>query len=205
MSSLCCLCRLSVEGNHRKRKRFNGRSCDTARLVLCSVSSVALSHVNFKNPNAMLCISCDKLLNSLQAAEVKVEKIRQQIIEKLQEMQVASHGTPNKRPRIEDGNSPELPESVQELSESYTTDQQGEFSSINCIAQLTEPADVEYSHQSIEHITGLSSSTAIGQSNNTTESELTESNVVQQVTEQMLPSAHVEQSPLMSSPPLKVS
>ena len=74
-------------------------------------------------------------------------------------------------PRIEDGNSPELPESVQELSESYTTDQPGEFSFINCIAQLTEPADVERFHQSIEHITGLSSSTAIGQSNNMTESE----------------------------------
>ena len=118
---------------------------------------------------------------------------------------MASHGIPNKRPRIEDGNSPELPESVQESSESYTTDQQGEFSTINCIAQLTEPPDVEHSHQSIKHITGLSSSTAMGQSNDMTESELTESTVVQQVTEQMLPGAHVEQSTSMSSPPLKVS
>ena len=45
----------------------------------------------------------------------------------------------------------------------------------------------------------------MGQSNDTTESELTESTVVQQVTEQMLPGAHEEQSRLMSLPPLKVS
>ena len=99
MSLSCCFCSLRVD-QPRKRKKFHRRSCDTARLVICSISSVALNYAELKDPNALLRISCDKLFKDLQAAETKVYKLRQQIMEQLHRIQVDNDGIPSKRSRI---------------------------------------------------------------------------------------------------------
>ena len=100
MSLSCCFCRLHVD-QPRKRKNFYGRSCDTARLVICSISSVALGFAELKDPNAWLCTNCDKLFKDLQAAEMKVNKLRQQITERLHWIQAANDEIPSKRSRID--------------------------------------------------------------------------------------------------------
>ena len=99
MSLSCCFCNLHVN-QPRKRKKFHGRSCDTARLVICSMSSVAWNYAELRDPNALLCISCDKLFKDLQAAETKVYKLRQQITEQLHRIQADNDGIPSKRSRI---------------------------------------------------------------------------------------------------------
>ena len=99
MSIPCCLCRRYLDDNHRKRKKFHGRSCDTARLVICSISSGALNSTELRDPNAMLCLSCDKLLKDLKATEAKLSTLRQQVTEILQGMHADSLAS--KRPRID--------------------------------------------------------------------------------------------------------
>ena len=59
------MCRVSVEGDHRKRRKLHGLSCEIARTVLLTLSRFALHYSETKNPNAFLCVACDKLLRDL--------------------------------------------------------------------------------------------------------------------------------------------
>ena len=153
MSFSCCLCRLSVEDSHRKRKRFHGHGCDIARLVICSLSSVALNYKEFKDPNTLLCLSCDKLLRDLQTAETKVNNIRQQITEKLQRLQADNHGfapgIPNKRQRIDCDNL-EVPEELAEVER---------IAGPSSINDLTQSDNVRGSEESLESNTNVHSRT----------------------------------------------
>ena len=221
------MCRLSVEGNHRKRKRFHGHSCDTARLVLCSVSSVALNYVELRDPNALLCLSCDKLLRNLQAAETNVKNLHQQVSEKLQQIQRAGHGNddiPSKKQRIgcESHASTLNQEFSNELTEPNITEQKADLSPINCLAE-SGLGNMEQTQEfvEIEQIIGSSSISDLGQSDNTRQSEESNVTVAQQVTESMLSGSSVDQDTmefsegllesmqqnliLRPSPPLKVS
>ena len=209
----CCLCRLSVEGNHRKRKRFHGHSCNTARLVLCSVSSVALNYVELRDPNALLCLSCDKLLRNLQAAEMNVKNLRQQVSEKLQQIQRAGHGNddiPSKKQRIgcESHASTLNQEFSNELTEPNITEQKADLSPINCLAE-SGLGNMEQTQEFVEI------EQIIGSSFGSEESNVT---VAQQVTESMLSGSSVDQDTMefsegllesmqqnRPSPPLKVS
>ena len=218
MSLSCCLCRLSVEGNHRKRKRFHARSCDIARLVICSVSSVALNYKELKDPNALLCLSCDKLLRDLQTAEKKVNNFRWQITEKLQRLQAENHviasGIPNKRQRIDSDSHKSISSNQKvlgEFTEPSVTEQRADSSPIICLMESTIIEDQEELTE-VERITGPSSISDFTPTDNVRESESVV-NVTQQNIEPALPSQSEQElelelqptQPSRPSPPLKVT
>lgn len=107
MALLCCLCCLSVDNDHRKRKRLHGRSCEIARAVVCKIFENALDLMEMKDPEPFLCIRCDKLLNDIKTLEEKLEKQYSSIKEKLAALQrnVSSDNEEDslrKRPRIQE-------------------------------------------------------------------------------------------------------
>ena len=87
MSLLCCLCRFSVDGDHRKRKQLHGRSCDTDRAVVSNILENALDMTELKDPAALLCINCDKILNNIKTTEEKLKKLHSTIKERLTALQ----------------------------------------------------------------------------------------------------------------------
>ena len=107
---LCCLCCVSLQENHRKRRRLHGRSCEIARTVLLEMSSFELLYSETKSPNALLCLVCDKPLQDFRTTETKLEQLRTKITEMLGWLHrsSSSSGLPSlamrsscKRPRID--------------------------------------------------------------------------------------------------------
>ena len=150
MTSLsCCLCRFSVDGDHRKRKRLHGRSCDTARAVVCKILDNALDFTDIKDPAALLCISCDKLLNNIKTTEVKLEKMYSTIKERLTALQMNSaadneENGSRKRPRVQEESvtdavtSESFPTSSHQIESSLASEQPSQPVKVsNCLMHMS--------------------------------------------------------------------
>ena len=96
----CCLCRFSVDGDHRRRKRLHGRSCDTAKKIIGSISGNALTEM-MRDPNAFLCNACKKVLNNIKITEEKLEVMYSSIKKKLAHRNDDEEDVPRKRLRIQ--------------------------------------------------------------------------------------------------------
>ena len=84
----CCLCRDPVSTDHRRRKKLHGASCTTARTVLREVSSVLLEAlVETRDQSAVLCYSCERILNNIQSLTAKVETLRAEVRGKVSALQ----------------------------------------------------------------------------------------------------------------------
>ena len=82
--SLCCLCRLSLPADSRKKKRFHGRSCEKSKRTLQQLSSVSLDLlVETSHPNASLCKDCEKCLDSINKLTTQLQNLRSQVLQKL--------------------------------------------------------------------------------------------------------------------------
>ena len=89
MAACCCLCRDPVSTDHRRRKKLHGASCTTARTVLREVSSVPLEAlVETRDQSAVLCYSCEKILNNIQSLTAKVETLRADVRGKVSALQI---------------------------------------------------------------------------------------------------------------------
>lgn len=65
-ATLCCLCRLTLAEDTRKKKRFHGRSCENAKQTLQQISDVPLHLlVEINDPSALLCKDCEKSLENI--------------------------------------------------------------------------------------------------------------------------------------------
>lgn len=83
--SLCCLCRLSLPNDSRKKKRLHGRSCEKAKQTLQQLSNVPLDLLmETSHPNASLCKDCEKCLDSIGKLTTQLQNFRSQVIQKLQ-------------------------------------------------------------------------------------------------------------------------
>ena len=100
MSLFCCLCHVSVDGDHRRRKKLHGRSCDTAKKVIGSISGNALTEM-MRDPNAFLCNACEKVLNNIKITEEKLEVMYSSIKKKLAQRNDNEEDIPRKRLRIQ--------------------------------------------------------------------------------------------------------
>ena len=63
---LCCLCRLLILQDSRKRKRFHGTSCAKAKAILANLTTVSLSVsledvAELSDRKAILCTGCERL------------------------------------------------------------------------------------------------------------------------------------------------
>ena len=63
---LCCLCRLLILKESRKRKRFHGTSCAKAKAILANLATVSLSVsledvAELSDRNTLLCNGCERL------------------------------------------------------------------------------------------------------------------------------------------------
>ena len=101
----CCLCFVSVEEDHRKRRKLHGRSCEVARAVLLKMSRFALRYSETQDLNAVLCLTCDKLLRDFMTTEKKLELLRAKVTEKLERLERSSircePQSNSKRPRYD--------------------------------------------------------------------------------------------------------
>ena len=72
--ALCCLCKKLAPADHRRRKKFHGSSCATARETLDKLSLVPLQMlVEINNPEATLCNVREKKLSNIHTLEVKLD------------------------------------------------------------------------------------------------------------------------------------
>ena len=81
MNTQCCLCGDRVLADHRRRKKFQGTSCTTAKAVLKSLSKVPLENlVETRDSKAVLCYKCEKKLNAL---DEKCENLKLEVSNQL--------------------------------------------------------------------------------------------------------------------------
>ena len=84
MDVCCCLCRDPVAGDHQKRKKLYGAACKKARTVLTEEFCVSLEAlVETKDPEAVVCSSCETALNNIRRLTDKVEALKAGVREKL--------------------------------------------------------------------------------------------------------------------------
>ena len=77
---LCCLRREPVPSNRRKRKKLHGEACTSARSVLRKFTAVPLETLaETRDPDAVLCYSCENKLTSIHDLEIKLKEARSTI------------------------------------------------------------------------------------------------------------------------------
>ena len=88
-STLCCLCRLALPEDSRKKKRLHGRSCEKVKQTLQQLSDVPLDLLlETSHPNASLCKDCGKCLDSIGKLTTQLQKLRSQVFQKLQTLNI---------------------------------------------------------------------------------------------------------------------
>ena len=147
MAACCCLCRDPVSTDHRRRKKLHGASCTTARTVLREVSSVPLEAlVETRDQSAVLCYSCEKILNNIQSLTAKVETLRADVRGKVSALQsVRAEKRQRPAPEIDGQELPPTKHTRIENADSVpstvlpSTSEPG--SGVPTSAQVTSPAD----------------------------------------------------------------
>ena len=76
----CCLC-LAISEECRKRKMLHHSSCSVANKILCMLSSDSI--VESILPNAVICNKCEQSLNAINRCQLKLKKLKEEILEKL--------------------------------------------------------------------------------------------------------------------------
>lgn len=89
-SNLCCgLCRDSVSSDRRRRKILHGPGCVLAKEVLLELAGVSRleSFPTIGDPGAVLCHSCELILNNIKKFEEKVADLKTIVKEKISALQ----------------------------------------------------------------------------------------------------------------------
>ena len=84
-ATLCCLCRLTLAKDTRKKKRFHGRSCGNAKQTLQQISDVPLHLLaEIRDPSALICKDCEKILENISKLTKQLQNLRSQVLQNLQ-------------------------------------------------------------------------------------------------------------------------
>ena len=108
MAACCCLCRSPVPADHRRRKKLHGTSCATAKSVLTEVSGVSLETlVETSDPAAVLCYSCERVLNNIHSTAAKLETLKADVKGKVSVLQSVTLCPEKRRRPIPDAELPQ--------------------------------------------------------------------------------------------------
>ena len=98
--ALCCLCRVCAPPDHRRKKKFHGASCNTAKQTLSALSEYPLdSLVETSDPSAILCHACERTLTTIHNLEAKVVSMKEDVKRLLSSLQIAGAVSLGKRSR----------------------------------------------------------------------------------------------------------
>lgn len=96
--ALCCLCRVCPPPDHRRKKKFNGASCNTAKQTLSALSEYPLdSLVETSDPSAILCHACERTLTTIHNLEAKVGTMNEDVKRLLSSLHIAGAVSLRKR------------------------------------------------------------------------------------------------------------
>ena len=98
--ALCCLCRVCAPPDHRRKKKFHGASCNTAKQTLSALSEYPLdSLVETSDPSAILCHACERKLTTIHNLEAKDVSMKEDVKRLLSSLQKAGAVNLGKRSR----------------------------------------------------------------------------------------------------------
>lgn len=134
---------VSVERDHRRKKKFHGASCNTAKQTLSTLSEYPLDClVETSDPSAILCHACERTLTTIHSLEAKVVGMKEDVKRLLSSLQIAGVVSLGKRSRP-GYREPEVPPSPKRAHVAQSRDSDSES-----VVQHTLSHDVAPSNSS---------------------------------------------------------
>ena len=108
--------------DHRRKKKFHGASCNTAKQTLSALSEYPLDClVETSDPSAILCHACERTLTTIHSLEAKVVSMKEDVKRLLSSLQIAGVVSLGKRSRP-GYHEPEVPPKRAHVAQSRASD-----------------------------------------------------------------------------------